>query len=1018
MTESIAAPTREVDGDAGDAGGVEGHPERRVDAPEACATAPIEVEIYHGNLAFVQAPVALGHYEQDVIVGSEATLDRLLDGRLSQRWKLGRYPGPVGTVELVLSRATDGLEFGGAIIFGLGKVGSLTPSSLVESFRQAAVDYCIHLVEKDSSRAAEAIEATLAVPLIGSGDQGVSIEESLLALLEATTIANRTLSLEDLGREVRIAKLQFVELFLDRAVEAAQVVVDLSSDATRAHGFEFSGEVGRLAGGLWRVLRAREQSWWRRLQVRTAEDGELQFSDLSSRAGAREHPVATQSRLIQGLKEELLGLGGHAMPAHPREVSLAATLYELLVPNGFKKFGPKRSNLLLLMDEEAACLPWELLRDERPRFSATASEPFASRPECVLDIEALRPVAVRTGLVRQLTGSEIRQNVTSASGNEALVVGDPENGHRPLPAARGEARRVEELLSSKSFKVTCSVGASSTQVMQDLLARPYRVVHLAGHGSLGQSPPDAPADPSNDTDSNSSQPPQRTGMVLGNGSFLTAGELEQMETVPELVFVNCCHLGSMDGGPDSEEAQPSGRLASSFALQLIRIGVRAVIAAAWKVDDEAAKAFATQFYEQMLDGRPFGDAVLRARRMTFEEYPESNTWGAYQAYGDPHFLLRLPRYLGQLPAMPEHFVDKREVIAELNNVVSMAATTSERRIRALLARLKRLRELVHDRWLKLSSVQVAFAEAYRELDRIEEAIECYSTALEIDKSTIQIRSLEQRCGLLASLALRRWRDPLDKSFGAREASAQIEDCMRMVWDLPRTDGRHHEDDRLMTRERLALVASMYKRLALLTNSEQRTERVFQATEFYAKAHHLHQARNRTTALYPYAQYLTCRAVCNLRGDADLEPGFADDIANLRDLLKARRRRDPSFWSLVRQAEVDWLESLGVGSLEEVLERVVRLLTAGWKRAGTLRQARALYEHLCWLETMIEPPARHGHTALNEHRVSTHEALTTLRVEFEKMVGSEVGDTSWNGFSSAGGQNFPRPEDSRLGSATL
>ena len=45
----------------------------------------------------------------------------------------------------------------------------------------------------------------------------------------------------------------------------------------------------------------------------------------------------------------------------------------------------------------------------------------------------------------------------------------------------------------------------------------------------------------------------------------------------------------------------------------------------------------------MLKGETFGDAVKTARRRTYDGHPGSNTWGAYQCYGDPDFRLVLRR---------------------------------------------------------------------------------------------------------------------------------------------------------------------------------------------------------------------------------------------------------------------------------------------------------------------------------------------------------------------------------------
>ena len=86
-------------------------------------------------------------------------------------------------------------------------------------------------------------------------------------------------------------------------------------------------------------------------------------------------------------------------------------------------------------------------------------------------------------------------------------------------------------------------------------------------------------------------------MVLDNGVFLTAVEVGQMQQVPELVFLNCCHLGQT--GPDAAAprtpAVEFNRLAASVSRELIEMGVRAVVAAGWAVKDDDAKEFAEKF---------------------------------------------------------------------------------------------------------------------------------------------------------------------------------------------------------------------------------------------------------------------------------------------------------------------------------------------------------------------------------------------------------------------------------------
>ena len=96
-----------------------------------------------------------------------------------------------------------------------------------------------------------------------------------------------------------------------------------------------------------------------------------------------------------------------------------------------------------------------------------------------------------------------------------------------------------------------------------------------------------------------------------------------MEMVPDLVFLNCCHLGKMNVGPVAYN-----RLAYSISRELIEIGVRCVIAAGWAVDDDAAATFAEIFYQKILhDKLEFGESVFEARRETYRKHGHSLTWG-------------------------------------------------------------------------------------------------------------------------------------------------------------------------------------------------------------------------------------------------------------------------------------------------------------------------------------------------------------------------------------------------------
>ena len=72
-----------------------------------------------------------------------------------------------------------------------------------------------------------------------------------------------------------------------------------------------------------------------------------------------------------------------------------------------------------------------------------------------------------------------------------------------------------------------------------------------------------------------------------------------------------------------------------MAEQLIRDGVRCVVAAGWAVEDGPAKRFADRLLPRLLAGDRFIEAVGAARRAAWEARKAGNTWAAYQCYGDP-----------------------------------------------------------------------------------------------------------------------------------------------------------------------------------------------------------------------------------------------------------------------------------------------------------------------------------------------------------------------------------------------
>jgi CHAT domain-containing protein len=664
---------------------------------------PIRVSVSHGHLRQAKFPVMVGHYQDDTIVSAEKELDRQFGGRLTQRFNMGVYPGRVGTLEVVLA---PGCSPTGALVIGLGEVGELTPEKLRRGVRAALVRYAVQLAEEARTEATGPRGANVSALLMGTYGQG-SVREAVSAVIHGALDANRQLGEQQLLGQVRVQEIELIEMYEDIATEAVHELLTL---AERLNGDATAGAV-LAAEPLLRVLEGGRTSrpanqyaagWWRRIKIGkrvvpndNQSDG-LTFTVLTDRARAEDYVRGTQRQVLDPMLQ--------AATRRPLwDEQLSTVLFQLLIPRRLRSYAQDRVNMVLVVDEDAANYPWELLA-QRTRAG----------------VEAL---AVQCGLLRQLQTSSAEERMPPASGSAALVVGDSESGWADLPGARAEAEAVHGRLSGARYDSLLLSKKDGMTIVNALLSRELRIVHLAGHGNF---------DPKN---------PEQSGMKIGPDQWLTPDILDGMLAAPDLVFVNCCHLGVVEG---AKEGTPSPQLAASFAVKLMNLGAKAVIAAGWAVHDGAARTFAERFYQRMLDGDRFGDAVLDARQRAKELYPQINTWGAYQCYGNPDFRLDGGSGTRSQAARTQRFVARQEILQRLNDIAAQASAADAK---GLLAQLEDLREQTPAQW-RDGEVLAAFGNAYAELGRFEEAISAYRQALADEQGKAPLRAAQQIANLL------------------------------------------------------------------------------------------------------------------------------------------------------------------------------------------------------------------------------------------------------------------------------
>ncbi len=281
--------------------------------------------------------------------------------------------------------------------------------------------------------------------------------------------------------------------------------------------------------------------------------------------------------------------------------NLLRALFRKLIPEHFRSIIKSRPNVLWIMDVETASYPLEMFMDmDNDRF----------------------PTFVNVGLIRNVITKYSRTGFTSIKANTALIIGDPHTDGflEQIPGASEEANLVFDVLKEKNFTIDIHLKNTGIGIINSLFSREHQIIHLTGHGVYNP---------------NSSS---KAGIVIGKDLYLTALEIASMPVPPELVFVNCCHPESSMSEMEKPEHNYT-KFAAFFGTELIEAGVKAVVVAGWAIDNGASQVFIKELYSHVLDGYHFGKAVKMARKSCYYAFPEDNTWGAFQCYGDPWFEL-------------------------------------------------------------------------------------------------------------------------------------------------------------------------------------------------------------------------------------------------------------------------------------------------------------------------------------------------------------------------------------------
>lgn len=637
---------------------------------------PLIVSVFNSDIKFAHYPLMVGHFKNDGIYSAEKRLDNLLKNKLSERHAYGLYPSVIGDSEIIFQLLE---QTKGGIIVGLGKQDELSGFNLAKAIELAVLKYSILYRDYESEKAYDNNpELSISTVLIGSNYAGLSINESINSIISGVKKANEKIILLDNGQKT-IGQLEIVEYYEDIAQQAYKELYNEYSEDENIIIEPFKAGYGNKK----RILRSDRSSWWQTFttsaiyskdsNVFNREVIGLTHTANSGRARIDQKTIDGNMKLIEFYVKEFSSQRSF-------DQNFSKTLFELLIPNDFKSILKQQKNISWKLDDYTAQFPWEMLHDY-----TTSTE----------------PAFIKTGMIRQLYTDDYQANPNNIENKKAIVINPDYTdsiAFPDLPAAKTEAEHVRNILKNNHFEITELIDAKAGKIINDLFSSEYKIIHISGHGVYEE-----------DKDKKI----LKSGIVLGDDVLLDPDTIKQLSAIPEFIFINCCYSGKINSQILDERNINRVSLAASIGTQLIKMGVKAAVISGWAVEDSAAKTFSGELYKQLFKGKEFGEAVKIARKECYIKHSNTNTWAAYQCYGEYYYKL-----VSQNAEEDTKDIFMTESIAkiELENVLS------DIRAGNLVKDFEKLKDRIFDSSCDTPEVLELLAIIYYELELFEESL--------------------------------------------------------------------------------------------------------------------------------------------------------------------------------------------------------------------------------------------------------------------------------------------------------
>jgi len=374
--------------------------------------------------------------------------------------------------------------------------------------------------------------------------------------------------------------------------------------------------------------------------------------------------------------------------------------------------------------------------------------------------------------------------------------------------------------------------------------------------------------------------------------------------------------------------------------------------------------------------------VQKARKLIYKKHNYSNTWGAYQCYGDPWYtLVEKPKPEGS----KKEYASEDEVLVDLFNIASKKINKSEDK-KNMLEKADQVYGWASESNQATARVLEELANVCAGFDDLKKAIFYYDEMVKEEKAGYSVRALEQSFNtrikqFVVEKELEKKKD--EKVKPKPKERIIISDFEGLVKTAP-------------TAERYNLLGSAYKRCAYVF--EEFEPLLKKAADNYLEAFRIKENDVRKYT-YPLVNVLQAQFFinttekppgANAKDNPDQFVAALDWIIDSEQKLKRIGVENKDFWEDVAMINIMTTKLLYLKKTKEIketAERIIEEYARLFNSSGTLQHLRSEIEQFDWLIRMFDRISKSDHRhikgkALTEAKyaalIKIREKLTQLK----------------------------------------